>query len=83
MFGNFGGGITEPKLFWNEFGNLLCAMVLPMKSSEARFWHPGHKPETVSKNPVWISEFSYKARLGVSKYRVQRNALLVQQQMAP
>ena len=25
LIGNFGGGITEPKLFWNQFGNLsLC-----------------------------------------------------------
>ena len=29
MFGNLGGGITEPKLFWNYFGNtFVCNGIL-------------------------------------------------------
>ena len=27
VFGKSGGGIAEPKLFWNQFGDRLCVMV--------------------------------------------------------
>ena len=46
---------------------------------EGQRWAPQtHKRQKgASKNPVWISEGSQKARSGVSVYRAHRNALLV------